>query len=145
MTLGKSPASHQAGRRGRVLHHDGGRVEAHGDAHVEGDQASDGEQDEAAADGPDRGRRIDRPTGEGQQDQEERDEHERKEEEGEQEVCPEDAEEPIQAPTEGALQGDGFSAEPPYRVLGHAATYDATEDRAREDRDDGEEQEVAEG
>src|SRR5439155_565262 len=54
MTFGESPASHQAGRRGRVLHHNGGRVEAHGDAHIEGDQASDGEQDEAAADCPDR-------------------------------------------------------------------------------------------
>src|SRR5436853_436493 len=145
MTLRESPASHQALRRVRVFHHDRGRIEARGNDHVEGDQAPNDEHGDATADRAERDRRIGRSPGERQQDQEERYEYEREEEEGEQEACPKDAEESVQAPPERPFEGDGFSTEPPDRELGHPAADDAVEDRARDDRDDREEHEVGEG
>src|SRR5712692_1517974 len=131
MAFREPPAAGESANGIRVLKHDRGGVQAHRDAEVESDHTSDGQEDEGAADRRNRGRRINRPARKGQrEEQEQGDQDYRENQDAEQEVRPKDAQELLEALSEGGLQCDGLSAEAPDRIIRHPSGDDAVDDHA---------------
>jgi len=131
---GHLPAPRKPSDRARILHHDRGRVESERDVEEERQDAEHDEENKPTAQEGDRARRTAQSRHEGHENQEEGEGDESEDEELEQRVGPKDAEEPLEPPSEGPLQGHRLAAVPTDRVLRHGARHDAHEDRGDDER-----------
>src|SRR3989449_954134 len=142
---GHLPAPRKPSDRARILHHDRGRVESERDVEEERQDAEHDEENKPTAQEGDRARRTAQSRHEGHENQEEGEGDESEDEELEQRVGPKDAEEPLEPPSEGPLQGHRLAAVPTDRVLRHGARHDAHEDRGDDERGGPGEEEESEG